>query len=183
MAVERLVTAAELEGMEDGNRFELVRGRLVPVTPAGDRHGQAAVILAAELRAFVRERQLGRVRVETGFSLFRNPDTVRGPDVSFVAAGKPGGDRTSNGFIAGAPDLAIEIISPSNTRAQIAEKVSEYLEAGCRLVWVVDTDRRVAHVHRPGAVRRTIDANGHLDAEDVVPGFSYSLRALSEELD
>lgn len=183
MAAERLVTAAELEAMEGGERFELARGRLVPVTPAGDRHGQAAVILGGELRAFVRERGLGRVRAETGFFLFRNPDTIRGPDVSFVAAGKAAGDRAGEGFIPGAPDLAIEIVSPSNTRSQIAEKVSEYLAAGSRLVWVVDTDRRVTYVHRPCVAARTVDANGRLEGEDVVPGFSYSLRALFEELD
>src|SRR5206468_12813748 len=119
------------------------------VSPAGDAHGHAAVILAAELRAYVRPRGLGRVRTETGFILFRDPDTVRGPDVSFVRAGTPAGDRSGRSFILGAPDLAIEIVSPSNTRSEIDEKVSEYLSAGTRLVWVVDTEQRVAHVHRP----------------------------------
>src|SRR5687767_8655533 len=121
MAPEKLVTAAELEQMPDGEEYELVRGRLVPVSPAGDRHGHAAVILAARLHDHVRAHRLGRVRAETGFVLSRGPDTVRGPDVSFVAAGRPAGDRSRNGFADGAPDLAIEIISPSNTRPAIAE--------------------------------------------------------------
>jgi len=182
MAEPALVTAPELEEM-GAKDFELVRGRLVRVSPTGDSHGHVAVILAAELRAFVRSRGLGRVRTETGFILSRNPDTVRGPDVSFVAKGKPAGDRSGDGFISGAPDLAIEIISPSNAPSQITEKVGEYLAAGSRLVWVLDTERRVAYVERPGIARRTIAADGQLEGEDVVPGFSYSLRALFEELD
>lgn len=182
MAVERLVTATELERMEGGKRFELARGRLVPVTPAGDRHGQAAVILAAELREYVRKHRLGRVRAETGFYLSRNPDTVRGPDVSFVAVGRSAGERSSQGFIAGPPDLAVEILSPSNTSIEVAQKVAEYLAAGSRLVWVLDIEERAAYVHRPGERRRLIEEHGHLDGEDVVPGFSYALKALFEEL-
>ena len=183
MAPEKLVTAAELEQMPDGEEYELVRGRLVPVSPAGDRHGQAAIILGAELRAHVRTHGLGRVRAETGFVLFRGPDTVRGPDVSFVAAGRPAGDRSRNGFADGAPDLAVEIISPSNTRAAIAEKVAEYLAAGSRLVWVIDTDRRFAEVHRPAGAARVIEEKGALDGEDVVPGFLYPLADFFGELD
>lgn len=183
MAPEKLVTAAELEQMPRGEEFELVRGRLVPVTPAGDKHGHAAVILAARLHDHVRVQRLGRVRAETGFVLFRGPDTVRGPDVSFVAAGRPAGDRSRHGFADGAPDLAVEIISPSNTRPAIAEKVAEYLAAGSRLVWVIDTDRRFAEVHRPVGVARVIEEEGALDGEDVVPGFRYPLAHFFGELD
>ena len=183
MVPERLVTATELERMPGGKAFELVRGRLVSVTPAGDRHGQAAVILAAELRAHVKQHGLGRVRAETGFVLFRDPDTVRGPDVSFVAAGRKAGDRSSHGFAHGAPDLAIEIISPRNTRSDIAGKVVEYLDAGCRLVWVVDTDKRNVSVHRPHRAAQVIGANGHLDGGTVVPGFRYSLKEFFAELE
>lgn len=183
MAPEKLITAAELEQMPDHGDFELVRGRPVSVSPAGDRHGQAAIILGAELRAHVRKLGLGRVRAETGFILFRGPDTVRGPDVSFVAKGRPAGDRSRHGFADGAPDLAVEIISPSNTRSAIAEKLGEYLSAGCQLVWVVDTDRRAIEVHRPGRPPRTIGDDGDLEGEDVVQGFRYPLRELFEELD
>ena len=183
MASEKLVTATELEQMPDGEQYELVRGRLVPVTPAGDRHGHAAIILGAELRTHVRRHGLGRVRAETGFVLFRGPDTVRGPDVSFVAAGRPAGDRSRHGFAEGAPDLAIEIISPSNTRAATADKVAEYLAAGSRLVWVIDTDRRLAEIHSPASATSVIGEQGVLDGQDVVPGFLYPLGDLFRELD
>lgn len=183
MAPEKLVTAAELEQMPDHEDWELVRGRLVPVSPAGDRHGQAAIILGAELRAHVRKHGLGRVRVETGFVLFRGPDTVRGPDVSFVAAGRPAGDRSRDGFAEGAPDLAVEIISPTNTRREIAEKVAEYVAAGSRLVWVLDTDRRSAEVHRSSGTTNMLTEREAFDGEDVVPGFRYALADLFAELD
>ena len=183
MSPEKLITAAELEQMPDHEDFELVRGRLVPVSPAGDRHGQAAIIIGGELRAHVRKHGLGRVRAETGFVLSRSPDTVRGPDVSFVAAGRPAGDRSRVGFADGAPDLAVEIISPSNTRAEIAEKVTEYLAAGCRLIWVLDTDRRFVEVHAPNRPVRAIREGDDLDGGDVVPGFRYALSDLFAELD
>lgn len=183
MAVQRLFTAAELERMSDSEHFELVQGRLVPVTPAGDRHGHFAVVLAARLHAHVRERRLGRVRAETGFVLSRNPDTVRGPDISFVAAGRPAGDYARHGFASGAPDLAVEIISPTNTRAKSADKVGEYLSAGGRMIWVADTDEGIVEVHRPGRATYVVNRDGHLDGHDVVPGFMCRLDELLAELD
>ena len=181
MEQERLVTADELEQMPGAKDFELVRGKLVPGIPADDRHGQAAVVLAAELRAHVRKNHLGRVSDETGYILFRNPDTVRGPDVSFVASGRAFAE--TRGLAQGAPDLAIEIISPKNGRETIAAKVHDYLAAGTRLVWVVDTTAKTVAVHRHAGEARVLDVHDHLDGEEVVPGFSYWLADFFDELD
>src|ERR1043165_1921410 len=103
----RLMTADELLQMpDDGMRHELVRGELTTMVPPGIEHGEIALAIGAELRAFVKQHGLGRAYVETGYVLERNPDTVRGPDVSFVRA-----DRVvkSRKYYSGPPDLAVEV--------------------------------------------------------------------------
>src|SRR3990172_9612434 len=117
MATHQLVTAEELERMgEQDFGYELVRGELVPVTPAGDEHAALAALIAGALTAFVRPRRLGVVHVEAGYILSRNPDTVRGLDVAFVSRERRAtlGGRV-RGFIAGAPDLAVDVRSRDAT--------------------------------------------------------------------
>ncbi len=182
MGVRHLVTAGELERM--GGDFELVRGELVPVmTPAGRRHGRLAAFLTAELETFVRARRVGRVYVEVGYRLFSHPDTVRGPDVSFVSRERETTARGRGGFVPGAPTLAIEIASSDKPMAQLAAKAAEYLEAGALLVWVVDPTRRKVRVHRPGQAARTLSRADTLDGADVLPGFTLPLSRLFAELD
>ena len=184
MAVRQLVTAEELERMgSPAFGFELVRGELVPVTPAGDMHGALAAALTGELRAFVQANHLGRVYVETGYRLFSNPDTVRGPDVSFVSRARAATLKRRRGFIHSAPDLAIEIVSEDNTPAQLATKAAEYLAAGTRLVWIVDPEPRHVRIHQPGRAVVTLPATDTLDGGDVLPGFTLPLAALFAELD
>ena len=181
MAVRHLVTADALERM-GAKDFELVRGELVRVTPAGGWHGGLAAFLAAELSAFVRPRQLGRVFVEVGFKLFSNPDTVRGPDVSFVSRDRHAALKR-RGFLHGAPDLAIEIVSFDKTVTETSAKAADYLEAGTPLAWVVDPDARQVLLHRPGRGVTTLSAAETLDGGDVLPGFSLPLSRLFAELD
>ena len=149
MVVRHLVTAEELErvGADD---FELVRGELVPVTPAGYRHGALAAFLTIEVGAVVRRHDLGRVFVEVGYKLFSNPDTVRGPDVSFLSRDRHAKLQRRPGFIHGAPDLAIEVVSFDKTLAELSAKAAEYLEGGTGLVWVVDPETRQVLVVIPG---------------------------------
>ncbi|HWP36300.1 MAG TPA: Uma2 family endonuclease [Gemmatimonadales bacterium] len=183
MAAGHLVTADELErmGRED---LELVRGVLVPVmTPAGEQHGALAAFLTVELGAFVRSRGLGRVYVEVGYRLFTNPDTVRGPDVSFVSRQRAATQPRRKGFIHGIPDLAVEIASMDKTMAEIAVQAGEYLEAGTLLVWVVDPESREVHVYRPGVPTLVLSANDTLDGGEVIPGFTLKLARLFAELD
>jgi Uma2 family endonuclease len=183
MAAEHLVTADELErmGRED---LELVRGVLVPVvTPAGEQHGALAAFLTAELVTFVRARGLGRVYVEVGYRLFTTPDTVRGPDVSFVSRERAATQPRRKGFIHGIPHLAVEIASMDKTMAELAVKAAEYLEAGTDLVWVVDPEMRQTHVYRPGRPVLTLSVGDTLDAGEVIPGFTLPLARLFAELD
>ncbi len=183
MAARNLVTARQLERM-GRHDLELVRGELVPVmTPAGEQHGTLVAFLTAELWVFVQTHDLGRVYVEVGYKLFSNPDTVRGPDVSFVAHKRETSGKRRRGFIPGTPDLAVEIASSEKPVKQLTAKAVEYLEAGTRLVWVVDPKRRTVRVHSPGRRAETLSQTAELDGADVLPGFTLSLSRLFAQLD
>jgi Uma2 family endonuclease len=179
-----LVTAEDLERMgERGHLFELVRGELVPVNPPGGEHGELAAIIAAELLAYVRPRGLGRVYVESGFVLSRGPDTVRGPDVSFVSREREAAAGLRRGFLLAAPDLAVEIWSPDNSMPSLRAKTREYLAAGTRRVWLVDPRRRLVEVHTPGRPVTTLATGDTLHGDDVVPRFALPLSRLFAVLD
>jgi Uma2 family endonuclease len=169
-----LMTAEELARLPDDgfHRYELVRGELRTMAPPGMDHGEDASNLVYFLKAHVRTYGGGRVFVESGVRLARDPDTVRGPDVSYIAEHRlpPPGQRS--GFFQGAPDLAVEVVSPSNSAADVAEKVQEYLTAGGRLVWVVDRPRRAVTVHRADGSRQQLGVGDTLSGEDVLPGFA-----------
>src|ERR1043166_3545884 len=171
------VTAEDLWRMgERDYDFELVAGRLVPMTPAGGRHGAVAARLTGALVAHVEAHGLGVVYVaETGYVLRRNPDTVRAPDLSFVSRERPAGREVSLGFIEGPPDLAIEVRSLDDTMAELTRKAEDYLGAGARLVWVVRPERRKVDVHRPGLPVGHLGDDGTLDGYDVVPGVRLTL--------
>lgn len=180
----QLVTAEELERMgERGHLFELVRGELVPVNPPGGEHGALAVALAAELWTFVKERGLGRVYTESGFVLARGPDTVRGPDVSFVSRGREATAGLRRGFLQAAPDLAVEIWSPDNSMPALRAKAREYLAAGTRCVWLIDPRRRIAEAHTPDHPVTSLTADDTLDGGDVLPGLNLPLTRLFAVLD
>ena len=177
----RFVTDEELlQAPRDGQKYERVDGEM-RVSPAGARHEAVIVELTGRLWAFVTERRLGHV---FGSSLgFRwpgrnpeRPDNIRSPDVSFVAAGRFADGRPPVGFIPFAPDLAIEVLSPSDRRGDVLEKVGESLDAGARLVWVIDPEKRTAVVYRSLTDVRVIGEADALDGEDVIPGFACPLK-------
>jgi Uma2 family endonuclease len=178
-ARERRLTLKEFENLPgDGYwRHELVRGMLVREPPPNDEHGWLSVRLGRFLDEFVESRGTGIVVSETGFVLWSDPPTVRGPDLSFVVKERVPG-FPARAYIHGAPDLAVEILSPANRAAQIREKVRDYMESGARLVWVVDPYSRSVTVHRPGAETRALHAGDELDGADVLPGFRLHLARL-----
>jgi Uma2 family endonuclease len=159
-------------------RTELVRGRLIVREPAGSRHGAVAARLAYLLMGHVEATHAGRVyAAETGFTIARDPDTVRAPDVAFVAAARlPPTDPA--GFFDGAPDLAVEVLSADDHPAEVLRKVADWLSASARLVWVVDTERRTARVYRGDGTETLLGEDGILGGEDVLPGFVCPLREL-----
>jgi Uma2 family endonuclease len=182
VAETRLMTAEELFRLpDDGMRRELVRGELRTMAPTGGEHGELGIEIGASLLRPVRAQKLGRVFGDTGFILAENPDLVRAPDVAFVGRERPGGATRVRGFIPGAPDLAVEVVSPNDLYTDVADKVAEYLEHGTRMVLVVNPRRKEVLVHRPGASPRVLTIDDAIDGEDVVPGWTLPLRELFED--
>jgi Uma2 family endonuclease len=158
---------------DDGTRRELVLGELRTMALAGANHGYLAMQIAASLHRYVNEHGLGRVfAAETGFILARDPDTVRAPDVAFISRERLEQTGIPSGYWPGAPDLAVEVISPSDTYAEVEDKVCDWLEAGTRLVIVVNPRKQAVTVYRSAQQVRLLTGNEVLDGADVIPGWA-----------
>jgi Uma2 family endonuclease len=169
----RVLSVEEYEQLQEPEEYrsELVRGLLVREPRPGAYHAWIQTRLTHRLDAYVEKESLGSVFTDVGVVIAKQPPTVRGPDIAFYAR-----DRLPaplpHGFLERAPDLAVEIVSPSNTVSELLAKVTEYLQAGTRLVWVVDPLSRTATVYRSRDEIRLLTEYEVLDGEDVVPGFS-----------
>jgi Uma2 family endonuclease len=157
----------------DKNRYELVKGRLIEMSPTGKPHGLLTAEIATLLNIFVRQHGLGRVYgAETGFRVASDPDTVYGVDVAFVSTAR---DQEGEGYFEGAPDLAVEVYSPGNTQTEIQEKVEAYFSAGCRLVWTFYPKSRTVYVYRSPHEVAIMGEAEILDGGDVLAGFSVKI--------
>jgi Uma2 family endonuclease len=165
-----------------GHKAELLDGR-VEMSPAGFDHGDLGLYIGGLLRAYVRRKRLGRAAdSSTGF--WMKSGNMRSPDVSFVAAARLPKDRTApRGFFNGAPDLAVEILSPTDSRAAMRRRIREYFDSGTRLAWVVDPQRRCVTVYRSKSDTETLKAGQRLDGGAVVPGFRLGVTELFDELE
>ena len=174
------MTADELLHLpDDGMRHELVAGELRTMAPTGNEHGWLTSDLHLSLGNHVLAHRLGRVYpADTGFVLARDPDTVRAPDVAFVQRERVEAVGRQPQFFPGAPDLAIEVLSPSDRRGEVAEKIATWLRYGTRMVIAVDPCRHTAAVHRPGHPVRVLTEADTLDGEDVVPGWTWPVATL-----
>lgn len=160
-------------------RTELVRGVLVVREPAGYQHGGVAMRLAAAIFAHVEAHGLGRVfAAETGFTITRNPDTVRAPDVAFISTARLP-DPPPRGFAELAPDLAVEVLSPDDRPGEVLAKVGDWLSGGARVVWVVDPIGVIARVYRADGSESILSETDVLRGEEVLPGFEYELSAIA----
>jgi Uma2 family endonuclease len=170
------MTADELLRLQPPDkRVELVRGVMVVREPPGFRHGVVAFAIAARIGAFVHAHGLGVVvAAETGFKLFSDPDTVRAPDVGFIQRDRVP-DPLPRGYGALAPDLVVEVLSPDDRPGEVLQKTGDWLSAGTRLVWVIDSERRTARVYRADGSLGSLTADDVLEGEDVLPGFSCRL--------
>lgn len=179
-ASARAMTADELFAMpRDGLRHELVRGELRTMTPSGSRHGGITGRVTMILGRHVEAHALGEVLgAETGFRLAADPDTVRAPDVAFVRRERVPPEGLPERFWPGAPDLAVEVLSPSDTSYEVEEKVDEWLRAGARSVWVLNPRRRTVTVHRPGEQPLTLAEADTLHGGDAVSQFSCLIATL-----
>lgn len=175
-----LLTLEEYERLpdEDGYSLELAAGRLVREPRPGARHGVIVGDLFRVLDSFVRERGLGRVVIETGFLLAEDLPTVRGPDVAFISAERLPAGPVPEGFWRLAPDLAVEVVSPSDSAAEIQEKVLQYLDAGTLAVWVVQPRTRTVEVWQPDADVHVVREEETLDGGDVLPGWRMEMKNL-----
>ena len=162
----------------DLKRYELVRGRLVEVPVTGFKHGVIEINIVLLLGQHVRRRRLGQLTPgDAKHLLERDPDTMRQPDVAFIRAERlpPPVEWEAYGRVV--PDLAVEILSPGNTAAEMRDKVAEYLRVGVRLVWVVDPERETVTVHTPDAAPVMLPASAEITGGDVLPDFRCPVAA------
>ena len=172
MSTKTLLTADYLWKMvADGSRYELSKGEIVPMSPVGIRHGQVVINLASQLRQYIKEKRLGIVGTEVGFKLTRDPDTVRAPDIAFMARSRFPEDQIPEKFADFHPDLAVEVLSPEDTASELLRKIEEYFSAGVPLVWVIDPATQTVTVYRALQDVKIISGDAELDGDEVLPGF------------
>jgi Uma2 family endonuclease len=172
-----LITAEELlQSSIPDKRTDLVCGVLRVREPAGDRHGRVTMNLAIRLGTWVEHAGAGQLfAAATGFMLFRAPDTVRAADIAFVRRERL--PQAISGFPELAPDLAVEVLSPGDRPSETLAKIGDWLDAGTRLIWVIDPERRMARIHRQDGTETLVSETDSLDGEDVLPGFRCALAA------
>ena len=175
---DRPYTADELLefSTDSSHRYELRKGNLTIMAPAGSEHGHTTMGIGARLRVFSEEAGIGLVfAAETGFKLESDPDTVLAPDVAFVRRGRLPAGRLPTTYFPGPPDLAVEVVSPGDTAPEVQDKVQQWLRAGSKLVWVVEPRTRTVTVFRPDGSATVLQEADTLSGEDIVPGFSLPL--------
>jgi Uma2 family endonuclease len=168
-----LMTAEEFANMpDDGVRHELIKGELLTMSVPNFLHGAVTANLLALLHIYVKAKNLGVVLGESGFHLESGPDTVLGPDVSFVTRDRIG--TISDSFYPGAPDLAVEVLSPSDRKGKVERKTALWLELGARSVWNVNPRKRTVEVVHADGNRWLFHESDEL-VDDTVPGFRVAV--------
>jgi Uma2 family endonuclease len=175
--VHQLVTADELLRMpDDGFRYELVQGEVRRMSPAGFHHGRLIMNIATPLDRHVRTQKLGVVcAAETGFLLSTDPDTVRAADVAFIRQERIDNESEPEGYWPGAPDVAVEMVSPNDLYTEVDEKVTDWLEAGTRMVVIINPRKRTVTVYRSLLQIVVLREQDVLDGSDVVPGWTLPI--------
>jgi Uma2 family endonuclease len=177
---------AELQALpEDGVNHELVNGELV-FSPKNDFfHGDICSRLSAALVMFNSVHKLGAV-LDSSTGFWMKNRNCRAPDISFVSRGRLaalGFRRSTRAFFPGAPDLAVEVLSPNNTRAELDERLRDFFESGSRLAWIIDPERQRAEVCHSLTERKLVGSGGFLEGADLLPGFRYPIADLFKEWD
>ena len=169
----QVMTADNLASLPKRNlRRELVRGEVREMSPAGFEHGVIVAKLTLRLARHIEATALGVVcGAETGFKIASEPDTVRAPDVAFVRHERLAQIGVTKKFFPGAPDLAVEVVSPGDRVEEVDEKVVDWLAAGARGVWIVNPKLRTVTCYRSLTEVTMLTENDELDGEEIVPGF------------
>ncbi|MGH2558110.1 MAG: Uma2 family endonuclease [Thermomicrobiales bacterium] len=175
-----LMTVEDIERMgARGEDLELIRGVIREREPIGARHGEVGAEILIDLGIWVRQRGLGRVYTsDTQFVLARDPDVIVKPDVAYVHSDRVPPKEDRDGVYHYAPDLAVEVISPSDRYIEVMEKVELYIQAGTRLVWLVDSRGRTVTVFAGSTSPRLLTEEDDLDGGDVLPDFRLSVRQI-----
>jgi Uma2 family endonuclease len=181
-AESRPITGDELASLPNIGPCELVEGRIVPMSPTGGEHGRIEGNFFEVMRAFVRERGLGKVLVgEVGIYTRRSPDTVRGADVAFISTERYERLASRQGYLDIAPDLVVEVLSPRDSAVGLTQKLREYFAAGVRLVWVADPETKTVLAYRSLTDVRELREADRLPGDDVLPGFDVEVARLFAE--
>lgn len=176
-----LLTAAEFAALpQSGQRTELVRGRIIEVPPPGQRHGYVCSRFIYLLSHHVTNHRLGAVFSESGMLTRRDPDTVRGPDISFYRAAKLPPIEQWGVYFDFPPDLVVEVRSPSDRWAEMAQKADEYLAAGVLLVVLLDPETRSAHIFAADEPARVLGPDETLTVADLLGDFAVRVGAIFE---
>ncbi len=171
-------TPADVERLPEDERFELLNGQPLPVSPTGFGRLFVTGILLGKLQTFVWEHKLGVVGGEGGFVLPGTDGTLLAPDIVFVARARVPKRATWDRFQPIAPDLAVEVVSPGDTVSEVNGKTLAYLDAGVRAVWIVDPRRRIVTVHTPDSLARVLREGDELTGGDVLPEFAVVVAEL-----
>lgn len=179
----QLMTADELLALPRGEfRYELVNGELKKMSPAGHEHGRIIVRLTTPLAQHVWANRLGEVyAAETGFRLRSDPDTVRAPDIAFIVRQRVQVLGKTKGYWPGAPDLAVEVLSPDDRVSEVEDKVSEWLGAGTRQVWIVSPKLHTVTIYSSTTEILLLTEKDMLDGGELVPGFAISVSEIFAE--
>jgi Uma2 family endonuclease len=179
---KKVWTEAELQALpEDGYLHEVVNGELVMSPKNNWQHGDICAELLMMMRAHAKANKLGAV-FDSSPGFWMENRNCRAPDISFVSKERLRGlKRKEPRFFPGAPDLAVEILSPSNTRREVDEGLRDFFSSGTRLAWIIDPERELVEICRSPTQRRLLAPQGTLDGEDVLPGFRFELAELFKE--
>lgn len=176
-----LVTADELLALpDDAWRYELIEGRLVRMSPTGDRHNRTSARLFGAVYRFVTPRALGEVYPQdSGFLVSQagEPDTVLAPDLAFVRAEQVPRPPVE-GFPRIAPDMVAEVISPSQTLSQLQQKAETWLSCGVRQVWILVPKTRTVEVWSAARPPVSLGEGDTLTGEDALAGFTVAVADL-----
>jgi Uma2 family endonuclease len=172
MSTTQLMTIEEFAKIDEPGRFDLIRGELICMSPASTRHGIIGSRISTALVMFVVPQQLGEIPTsDTGYVLRDDPPVVVCPDAAYIRADRVPPDEELDGFFHGAPDIAVEVVSPSDRMSDVSAKVDEYILAGTPLVWIVEPRRRAVTIYRPDGSIRVLREDDELDGGEVLPGF------------
>jgi Uma2 family endonuclease len=185
-APKKVWTEAELQALpEDGCIHEVVDGQLVMSPKNNFQHGSICMRLASALLPLVQKGRLGAV-LDSSTGFWMKNQNCRAPDISFISRQRlkaAGFRHSTQRFFQGAPDLAVEILSPNNTRREIDERLKDFFENGTRLAWIIDPNQQYEEVCRSLTQRELVSTDGFLDGGDLLPGFRYGIADLFREWD